>query len=403
MTSRLAWLDHSAEDQRRVRDIIQLFAQSETQDALGLGQVRDAYSDLLFPGTSTLHTRARYLLFVPWCFLVAASGTHDPAVILTRGRKNERQLIVTLKAEPDRTGLIGAQTGPQVRNLPSTIYATALRRFDIQHGEIGTPSPRPRASDGEHESSELTAGVWHRRLPMPPPDFPGSAPGGFALTPAEAEFLQARIAAGAADSLLCHLVTANLGQLDSPTVWQLPLLATASDRVQADVQLARTFSLVTQGASLLYNLLVAEKYERAGFGEVSEPVERYRHRLEQWAVEIDPHLKSLAAWMEVRERAATQNSRVAQNWRLNDFCGRWFDGVRRGAVTTVADDDALRELVHSREVAVKRRQSRLVNEQMLARWGGANGTDAFVYRWPQVQGILNDISTGLRGSDRAPA
>ena len=62
-----------------MREIVNLFTQSESRDELGIGQVRDAFSDSLFPGTSTLHTRARYLLFVPWCFIKAAANGGLPA------------------------------------------------------------------------------------------------------------------------------------------------------------------------------------------------------------------------------------------------------------------------------------------------------------------------------------
>ena len=62
----LAWLDYSEADQRRAREIVRMFSQPESRDELGLGQIRDALSDTLFPGTSVLLTRARYLLFVPW-------------------------------------------------------------------------------------------------------------------------------------------------------------------------------------------------------------------------------------------------------------------------------------------------------------------------------------------------
>ena len=64
----LAWLDYSEADQRRARDIVAMFSQAESRDELGLGQIRDALSDALFPGTSVLLTRARYLLFVPWLY-----------------------------------------------------------------------------------------------------------------------------------------------------------------------------------------------------------------------------------------------------------------------------------------------------------------------------------------------
>lgn len=50
MTSVLAWLDASSAEQRHVREIVALFTQQESRDELGLGQVRDVFSDRLFPG-----------------------------------------------------------------------------------------------------------------------------------------------------------------------------------------------------------------------------------------------------------------------------------------------------------------------------------------------------------------
>jgi hypothetical protein len=62
MVSGLAWLDSSRADQQRMRELLKMFSEQESRDELGIGQVRDAFSELLFPGTSVLHTRARYLL-----------------------------------------------------------------------------------------------------------------------------------------------------------------------------------------------------------------------------------------------------------------------------------------------------------------------------------------------------
>lgn len=64
-TSTVAWLDTSADEQRRVRDLIALFEETESRDELGIDQIRDVLSDVLFPGTSVLQTRARYFLLVP--------------------------------------------------------------------------------------------------------------------------------------------------------------------------------------------------------------------------------------------------------------------------------------------------------------------------------------------------
>jgi len=49
-------------------DVINAFSEKDTRDELGFGSVRDAFADTLFPGTSTIQTRARYFLFVPWIY-----------------------------------------------------------------------------------------------------------------------------------------------------------------------------------------------------------------------------------------------------------------------------------------------------------------------------------------------
>jgi hypothetical protein len=68
----IRWLDHSEEDQRRIRELMKLFSVSDTVDDLGIGTIRDGISNALFPGTSIIQTRARYFLFVPWIFRHAA-------------------------------------------------------------------------------------------------------------------------------------------------------------------------------------------------------------------------------------------------------------------------------------------------------------------------------------------
>jgi hypothetical protein len=75
--SSFAWLDFSESDRQKALDIIDLFREKGTVDELGIGTVRDAFADLLFPGTSTIMTRARYYLFVPWMYRVLSASLHD--------------------------------------------------------------------------------------------------------------------------------------------------------------------------------------------------------------------------------------------------------------------------------------------------------------------------------------
>jgi hypothetical protein len=66
--SSFTWLDSSEQQRRQMLDVIHLFREKETRDELGIGAIRDAFADLLFPGTSTIQTRARYFLFIPWIY-----------------------------------------------------------------------------------------------------------------------------------------------------------------------------------------------------------------------------------------------------------------------------------------------------------------------------------------------
>jgi hypothetical protein len=68
MPSTLAWIDHDTPARERTLRILSLFQERDTRDELGLGSVRDSFADQLFPGTSTIQTRLRYMLFVPWIY-----------------------------------------------------------------------------------------------------------------------------------------------------------------------------------------------------------------------------------------------------------------------------------------------------------------------------------------------
>ena len=54
-----------------------LFQERESRDELGLGAIRDSIADHLFPGTSTIQTRLRYMLFIPWLFRAGRPGVPE--------------------------------------------------------------------------------------------------------------------------------------------------------------------------------------------------------------------------------------------------------------------------------------------------------------------------------------
>src|SRR2546430_10625723 len=103
--SAFAWLSYSESERRKALDVISFFREQDTRDELGIGAIRDAFADLLFPGTSTIQTRARYFLFIPWIYLDLERRAVSSASISRHARANEIRLIAAL-AEP------GAADGP---------------------------------------------------------------------------------------------------------------------------------------------------------------------------------------------------------------------------------------------------------------------------------------------------
>ena len=82
-TSSLGWLDLDATASERVATLLRSLDEPGTIDELGLGTVRDALSAMLSPGTSTIQTRLRYFIFLPFPTLDTRS-LRSPASLSSR-------------------------------------------------------------------------------------------------------------------------------------------------------------------------------------------------------------------------------------------------------------------------------------------------------------------------------
>ncbi|MGY1709114.1 DUF6361 family protein [Geodermatophilus sp. SYSU D00758] len=389
--SALTWLDFSADEQRRTREILRLFEETESRDELGIGQVRDAFSDLLFPGTSVLLTRARYFLIVPWCAQHADSTAHWKYPLTMDAV--ERQALVALKTSaPDELGIIGARAGAAVKNLPSVIYAHALERYGIAQEFVEFVADEEL---GEHVTRQAL-GAWVSSLPPAPAGFPSTIEGGVKLTRDEAMWLSERITSRCPDSYLAHLLLSDLPIDGVDWPWAHPALSTADADLRSLVHDAELFSLAMHGSALLYNLLIAEWYEREQLTRVADPVTLYREALDDWVEEVRTHPRR-ATWDTgaMWERVLEQNARISANVRARRFIADWLDLFVEGAVDGIADNSSHRRLVSERERAVKGPQSRLRNEKLLRNWAGASGSRRLAYRWENVATLVHDIHAGL--------
>src|SRR4051812_25371442 len=200
----VSWVDYSAAERQRMRQAVALFEEKDTRDELGIGTIRDALADALFPGTSVIQTRLRYALFIPWIYRRLEEDRRiTSANVERKAREDELDLIAPLEASGAEFGIIGILSGRALQRLPSSVYWLALQRWGIL--------PRPTAQDQYHrdwerlrraragqivtdDSGVLTSSLhtWHPALPSAPEDFPSTAD--FELREDEADFLRGRIA-----------------------------------------------------------------------------------------------------------------------------------------------------------------------------------------------------------------
>jgi hypothetical protein len=390
----LAWLDHDPAERERSQRILALFQEKESRDELGLGSVRDAIADLLFPGTSTIHTRIRYFLFVPWIYRRLEEERVRSAELPRKLRQAETELVGHLLAQGEKEGVFGRVARGTLKRLPSSIYWSGLESWGIRRGfesqdELGRTLERLHAAAQRHHGrradeahlDEPPVTVWDRELPDPPEGFPETAR--FALAREEADYLRHRIVHSNPDSLLAWLV----GDEAAPSVeapWLHPRFAAFTPAHRELLEHARIFAEVMQGAAFLYNALLAERKGAAALeAEHREAYDAWRERITELGVR---------EWNLVRFFAlATAGGRPVPPL-TREFTGAW-------AMLACEGRDALgshraSELVRKREVSLKGSRSRFVSSTALSQWSGSSGLGLITYRWPTAQRFVAEIHEG---------
>src|SRR3954469_23564447 len=122
MSSSFTWLDYSARERRTMLGVVDLFREKGTVDELGLGTIRDAFADRLFPGTSTLQSRTRYWLFIPWLYQRLEAEKTKPANMDARARQRQAELVRALVSGGESEGVIGIEAKDKVLRPPSFVY-----------------------------------------------------------------------------------------------------------------------------------------------------------------------------------------------------------------------------------------------------------------------------------------
>lgn len=134
---KIGWIDFSTDDRNKAKQLLTLIKPEGQLDELGIGYIRDAISNKLFPGISTIQTRAKYFFIVPYILrdYMALSAVEKRKTTPTNYLKKEEDNVQDYFREKFQAttekGIIGFTMGRgrYVKRKPSEIYANGLSTF----------------------------------------------------------------------------------------------------------------------------------------------------------------------------------------------------------------------------------------------------------------------------------
>lgn len=415
--STFTWLQFDDEQSRRARELVRALSEPGTLDSLGIGTIRDGFANILLPGTSTIQTRARYFLLVPWAVRrVEASSPRNRENYDKRLRDVEVATIDALKlGDPSARGIIGVERGRKTRNLASTIYwsglatwgirvAADLTRADVRDLALAPRSVR-RNDDGE--STPLT--IWDD-IPDPPSGFPHE-PLSILPTPEEADYILSKMATTRSrttaekiqntpgrPTLLAEVArsphTAELEHL-----WDIPSML-IGEELTALVELAHGFATAIQGARLRYLDLLFERKAAMGDEPPAGRAELDRH-IAEWLADMHRDAARMQAWQAripaMFERLGEYGVNVRPS--TQEFVATWSTAAVEDAHAALANT-ALADLITQREARLKQSSARLTNDSPLHAWNGELlGIDLLDFRWGVARGHILDCLDGKEAGD----
>lgn len=385
--SSFGWLDGDDSQRSAMLEVVKLFEDTSTVDELGIGSVRDTFSNTLFPGTSTLHTRVKYFLFVPW--LVNDVARHRWSVERSSDelRSRETKLISALLAGGETEGVIGRDAKGTLKRMPSELYWPSLEHVGVRtwrtsiRGYWRNAIQHRRVVDDPDVEGQATERLGMATLPPVPQDLLSSTT--FDLTPGEAEFLRSRIAETTRGSLFAWLAV-NHPESDADWIWDHEAANDFPADLAQIVEDARRVHMTASGPALLYNLRLAEL---TGNDEVAE---EYADHLAKWATTLEAS-QILADW----DRDDFWNRMYGLNRRIKPGTRRFLDDWWRLCEVGRHDSGEARALITDRELVLKRSRARITYPDARSTWSIGAGTGLLGFRWAIARRHLSDISDGL--------
>ena len=393
----IGWIDFSKEERNKMVSILRLLDGHNALDEIGIGGVRDAFSDKLFPGISVLQTKAKYFVLVPYLFDIASQEQDKKGKFKTNRdvlrfiNDKETELARTLmKNSAGQQGIIGSRSGGDVKQKPSQIYWNGMRTSEILlHPSFSLDMACQTVLARNKTKQQIKIKVEDKNSGADDKDncrdghviFSPIVPtynvlqdAHIELTKDEADYLFDHFTKSAAmkGTLMEYMLRHPEMVRDYTRFSDInPEVLKNSDGDLYDrVRLARQFADFIYGAHLLYNIVFADgcNYED---DKVLSVKKEYQNYLEKYNA---PDLN------EIIDMAQPDASTII-------FLRKWAEGI------STDNQKALRQLIVDRECQVKPRRNKL-NRPDAVQFTEPIHFYKLSYRYDTARTIMNDILEG---------
>lgn len=413
--SKIGWIDFSPTDRDKVNTALAMLTEPGTLDELGIGRIRDGYADQLFPGISTIQTRAKYFITVPrilrdYCSLpVKNKKAYKGVKPYMKKYENDTAVRLLLIHGDEEDGIIGrnrVESGG-VDRAPSVIYWNGLRTFEIIKTTVSFNDFCRQIDSQQFETEKLhqhddaeAQSVSYGLIDTPTydPNWLESDAFSLKLTKSEAEFLREKIisAANIKHSILVQLLLnmplalTALKLVEQPGHSQysnLSSLLSQSEGIHHEAKylatLADEFSHAMEGPHIAFNIVYA-----LAVGEQSV-AENYHHQYKNWLENVltlqifQPDCA--AKW--INAACLKGNTRSVYTF-VDDVSNLVISGGNINDMMHCVEKRA-RENKKERSILAAKKQ---MNVDGKLNWVGIRRLD---YRWNTAKVILDDILGGL--------
>lgn len=406
MAFHLGWIDFSKEERDKALGILRLLQDPGAVDELGIGIVRDAFADAFFPGTSTLLTRAKYFVVVPYilqekieeCGRSSLTARQTLEAINKEERRFGERMLERHKNDR-AVGIIGSTAisqGRWVRRSPSELYWNGIRTLGIckskglsllQYVSAGLESCRARGRTlgtfkrGEVDGGDdLDAGSM---LGFKPLDIEAIHKKGWmkdadiSLTNDEATYLRDKILSNVGGSVFASALENNVDLMK----YGGNFIAFAEDmsryvdgRTRNLLVLACYFSLIVYAGRVRYNIILQ--------GDRSNEARECWDAFAQEGIPTESRMEDVLETLQIQGASLHHNATA-------EFLRQLAEALHGG------DWERMDSLIKNREKAIKgKERAKLFHAEKYpaTNWIGGKFLD---YRLPDTARIVADIYEGL--------